>query len=294
MAKVSLVTVLFNSDGVLDGFLKSLSIQSFTDYHLYLIDNTVNDNTDKLLKELTNSYGISNYTHIKNPDNAGIARGNNQGIDLSLKADAAYTLLLNNDIEFSQPCLLENIVSHADKYAEPIITPKIYFYDDKKVWMAGGRFSIYKGTSIHVGEGSDDGPLYENEAYFDYAPTCFMLINNSVFEKIGMMDEKYFVYYDDTDFMYRACQKGYKVKLLPQLHVYHKVSSLTGGGESLFTIYYGIRNRIYFISKNFNGFNYVFAMLFTLSTRVFKYLRYDKQQRKRLLTGITAGFELLK
>ena len=64
MAKIGLVTVLFKSDDVLDGFLKSLSMQTFNDFHLYLIDNSANDNTDKLLKELVDRYGLTNYTHI--------------------------------------------------------------------------------------------------------------------------------------------------------------------------------------------------------------------------------------
>ena len=294
MAKIGLVTVLFKSDDVLDGFLKSLSMQTFNDFHLYLIDNSANDNTDKLLKELVDRYGLTNYTHIKNKTNVGVARGNNQGIEMSLDSGSTYTILLNNDIEFYQAELLADIISHAEKKFESIIIPKIYFFESKKIWMAGGKFLIYKGSTIHVGEGNNDGPLYDQEAYFKYAPTCFILINNNVFEKVGMMDEKYFVYYDDTDFMYRAYQNGYKVKLLPRLNVYHKVSALTGGNESLFSIYYGIRNRIYFIGKNFKGVQYLSAMVFTISTRFVRYLQYDKRQRRELLRGINSGFGLLK
>ncbi len=292
MTKVGLVTVLYGSDDVLDGFLKSLSIQTFTDYHLYLIDNATNDNTDKLLKDLTRKYGIANYTHVKNTSNAGVARGNNQGVELSIDDGACYTLLLNNDIEFSQPELLNDMVFHAEKYSESIIIPKIYFYDSGKVWMAGGRFLMLKGSTIHVGEGDTDGKAYNKEKYYKYAPTCFMLINNKVFDAIGLMDEKYFVYYDDTDFMYRAYKKGYRVKFLPQLRILHKVSSLTGGDKSLFSIYYGTRNRVYFIKKNFTGFSYLCSMTFTLTSRFVKFLIYDKEQRQQLLKAISDAFKM--
>jgi GT2 family glycosyltransferase len=294
MAKLGLVTVLFNSNNVLEGFFKSIARQTFTDYHLYLIDNTSNEATDEILDILSVKYAVTNYTHIKNVNNEGVAKGNNQGIELSLKQGTTHTLLLNNDIEFDQPELLTEMMTYAEKRNEPVIIPKIYFYGSERIWMAGGKFLMLRGSAIHVGEGDDDGPRYSAEQYFNYAPTCFMLINNDVFKSVGLMDEKYFVYYDDTDFMYRACKKGYKVKLLPQLHVHHKVSSLTGGDESLFSIYYGIRNRIYFISKNFKGFYYAFAMLFTLTTRIVKYVRYDKKQKEKLLKGIKDGFELLK
>lgn len=292
MAKVGLVTVLYGSDNVLDGFLKSLSVQTFTDYHLYLIDNATNDNTNKLLKDLTSKYSITNYTHVKNTANAGVARGNNQGIELSINEGSTYTLLLNNDIEFLQPELLTDMVLHAETRAESIIIPKIYFYDNKKIWMAGGAFAMYKGLTTHIGEGDDDGPIYNEEKYFDYAPTCFMLIDNQVFKKAGLMDEKYFVYYDDTDFMYRVYQCGYKVKLLPLLHVYHKVSTSTGGKTSPFTIFYGTRNRIYFIRKNLKGLEYFCSLGFTICSRLLRFSQFDSEQRAQIIRGVREGFKL--
>lgn len=292
MAKVGLVTVLYGSDNVLDGFLKSLSLQTFTDYHLYLIDNSANSATDILLADLTAKYSIANYTHIKNKANTGVAGGNNQGIELSINDNTTYTLLLNNDIEFLQPELLGDMVMHAENHNEPVIIPKIYFYDSKKIWMAGGAFSMYKGITIHIGEGDDDGPIYNQERYFDYAPTCFMLIDNKVFKKIGLMDEKYFVYYDDTDFMYRAYQNGYKVKLLPQLHVYHKVSTSTGGKTSPFTVFYGTRNRIYFIRKNLKGLESFSSLAFTFCSRLLRFMQFDPEQRSQIIKGVREGFKL--
>jgi GT2 family glycosyltransferase len=287
MAKVGLVTVLFNSDSLLDGFFKSLSVQLFKDYHLYLIDNTSNDITNKLILELSIKYSITNYTHVANPDNAGIATGNNQGIELSLKQGTTYTLLLNNDIEFYQPELLGEMLYHAEKNSESIIIPKIFFYGTDKIWMAGGKFLMFKGSTIHVGEGNTDCAAYSQERYFNYAPTCFMIIDNKVFDIVGLMDEKYFVYYDDTDFMYRAYKKGYRVKLLPQYKILHKVGSLTGGTKSLFSIYYATRNRLYFIKKNLTGFHYLCSKYFTLISRFIKYIKYDKKQREQLLKAVS-------
>lgn len=292
MAQVGLVTVLFNSDDVLEGFLKSLAVQSFTDYHLYLIDNSSNHATDLLLANLTSKYNIANYTHVKNTVNTGVAKGNNQGIELSTRDNTTHTLLLNNDIEFLQSNLLTNLVTHARDYNEPIIVPKIYFYENKKIWMAGGRFLLYKGLTEHVGEGDNDGLLYNREAYFNYAPTCFMLIDNQVFEKIGLMDEKYFVYYDDTDFMYRAYQSGYCVKLLPELHVYHKVSTITGGKNTLFSIFYGTRNRIYFIRKNLKGLEYFCSLIYTFFSRFLRFTQFDSKQRAQVIKGLREGFKL--
>ena len=290
MPRIGLVTVLFNSDEVLEGFFKSLSSQTFKDYYLYLIDNTPNGKTDFLIKQLTERFPVANYSHISNSQNLGVAKGNNQGIERSLAQGCTHTLLLNNDIEFEQDFLLKEMYQYATSNNEAIIVPKIYFYDTRKIWLAGGKFRKNRGTVHHVGIGDNDGPSYNKPGYFDYAPTCFMLINHTVFESIGLMDERYFVYYDDTDFIYRAVQKGFKVFYMPSLEVLHKVSNSTGGGESLFSIYYATRNRIYFLRKNFKGIQKINAMNFTLLTRGLRYLSYGKKQRAEMIRALKDGF----
>ena len=106
------------------------------------------------------------------------------------------------------------------------------------------------------------------------------------------MDENYFVYYDDTDFIYRAVKAGYKIFYMPTLEVMHKVSTSTGGAESLFTIYYTNRNRIYFLRKNFKGFNKLVPLTFTLVTRLMKSLVYNKKQSLSMWKAILAGFKM--
>ena len=288
--KISLVTVLFNSDNVLEGFFRSLSIQDFEDYHLYVIDNTSNVTTDRLIVELTIKYNISSWSHIKNPDNVGVAKANNQGIKLSLLSGSKYTLILNNDIEFLLTDVLSSIYENAILKNESLITPKILFYDTEKIWMAGGEFSYIRGSTKHVGEGSANSAKFDIPRYFDYAPTCFMLIDNKVFREVGLMDERYFVYYDDSDFIYRTLQAGYKVFYNPKITILHKVSSSTGGKESLFTLYYSNRNRIRFIKKNFTGIRYLTAISFTLFTRIFKFFKYNQSQRKELIRALQDGW----
>lgn len=292
MKKIGLVTVLFNSDDVLEGFIKSISLQTFKNYVLYIIDNSPSIESTKLLNDLLVKYKIESFKYLVNENNVGVAKANNQGIQLSIADDTSHTLLLNNDIEFYDVNLFEAIVERAIQENEKLVIPKILFFDTKKIWMAGGSFVFYKGITNHEGEGEDDGNKFNREAYFDYAPTCFMLIDNVIFDKIGLMDEKYFVYFDDTDFLYRAYVKGFKVKYLPKLEILHKVSSSTGGSESLFSIYYGNRNRLYFIRKNFKGFQYLLAMFVTLTSRIWKYLKYDKNEKKKLRIAILDGFKI--
>lgn len=292
MPRLGLVTVLFKSDNVLEGFFKSLSVQTFTAYHLFLIDNSSNTTTDVLIAELADRYSIHDYSLISNDQNLGVAKGNNQGIELAIAQHCTHTLLLNNDIEFEQDFLLEQIYNHSVHNSEAIIVPKILYYDTRKIWMAGAKFRKWRGTVHHVGIDQQDGPSFNELLHFEYSPTCFMLINNDVFRSIGLMDEKYFVYYDDTDFMYRAYQSGFRILYLPSLTVLHKVSNSTGGGESLFTIYYTTRNRVYYLRKNFSGLGLLVPMVYTLLTRVFKFVSYQRAERLQMLKAIKDGFAM--
>lgn len=292
MASIGLVTVLYNSEDVLDAFFKSLSEQSFTDYHLYMIDNSISESSTQLIRTLTDKYSIKNYDHIKNEKNLGVAEGNNQGIEKALQDGSEYILLLNNDIEFDQQNLLSGLYDYANHNDEKIIIPKIFYSGTNKIWMAGGTMLESRGYGVHIGDGIEDEGQYNKIAYFTYAPTCFMLIHKSVFGKIGLMDEKYFVYYDDTDFVYRALKKGFRIIYLPEFIIQHRVAYSTGGSESLFSIYYCNRNRIYFILKNLDYINKFSALLLLFLSTATKLFRYNHAQRKELLKGIRDGIKV--
>lgn len=291
-ARVGLVTVLFNSEDVLPGFFESLSAQKFSDYWLFILDNSLNEDSYKKSQELIEQYGLKNVTLIKNQKNIGVAAANNQGINLSLQMECDYVLLLNNDIEFHDVNLFDSLVHLADQANEKLIVPKIYFYDSRKIWCAGGSFSNFKGTVVHRGEGETDHGQYDKDGYIGYAPTCFMLIHKRVFDAIGIMDEKYFVYSDDADFIWRANKYGFRTYYWAKGLVLHKVSSSTGGGFSPFSTYYCERNRIYFIRKNFSPFMKLFALTFYIITRPLKWRFFSKELRPSFISGVIDGFKL--
>lgn len=289
---IGLVTVLYRSNDVLEGFFKSLSNQTYKNYHLFLIDNSPSIECDQILDNLMVRYPIVKWTHIKNNENVGVAKGNNQGIELAMKNGYPYTLLLNNDIEFDDPDAIFKLQQTAQLHNESIIIPKILFYDTRRIWMAGGGYVYSKGITYHEGEGCLDDERFNSAKYFSYAPTCFMLIKNEVFKQIGLMDEKYFVYFDDTDFCYRAHINGFNILYNPEVSILHKVSSSTGGNRSLFTIFYANRNRLYFIRKNFRGLNYAIAFFVTIVSRGLLLIAYNKNERRELIKAIKAGLSL--
>jgi GT2 family glycosyltransferase len=288
--KIGLVTVLYNGIEVLEDFFTSLSKQTYQNFILYVIDNSPDDSVLMKAKRLSKLYNLQSI-FINNNNNLGCAKGNNQGILQSIKDDCKYTLLLNNDIEFTINTI-SSLVDIATLNDEYLVVPKILYHNTNKIWMAGGNISKIRALSHHRGEGEEDTGQYNLSEYINYAPTCFILINNEVFNKIGFMDEKYFVYSDDTDFIFRAVAYGYKLLYCPQSVVGHKVSVSTGGDDSLFSIYYSNRNRVYFIKKNFTLFYKLTSLSYFYITRIIKYINYDKDRKKTLLRAIKDGFVL--
>jgi GT2 family glycosyltransferase len=137
-----------------------------------------------------------------------------------------------------------------------------------------------------------DRGQYDRASYTGYAPTCFLLIDAAVFATVGLMDEAYFVYYDDTDFMWRLRSRGLRVRYEPGAIVQHKVSTSTGGGESPFTAYYSNRNRVYFIRKNFAGPRRWVALGYTLLTRCIRSVTMPGPLSKRMWDGVREGLRL--
>jgi len=290
MAKIGLVTVLFRSDEVLPDFFKSISRQTHKDYILYLVDNSESATTDAIISQCLKEYPVTAYRHIKTGGNIGVAAGNNTGIKLSIADNCSHVLILNNDIEIEQNFMFSKLLSLADA-GESMIVPKIYYHDEKKIWMAGGYMDRWRALGVHYGYNKKDEPKYNVAKHVTYSPTCFMLIKREVFDTTGIMDEKYFAYYDDTDFVLRATRLGYKIWYEPSLELLHKVSSSVGT-NSPFYVYYSNRNKIYFIRKNFKGPQRYFALLYTLISRIAFWLGFDKARKQKLVQGLKDGFKM--
>lgn len=286
--RIALVTVLYKSAEVLEKFIQSLKEQTCQDWLLYVVDNNEDDVDFQYFHTLIKKYNLTNFEYIQNKKNLGISVGNNQGIKESLKNGFNYTLLLNNDIYFDENTLKDTIDFTFSKKID-VLVPKIYYAGSNRIWMAGGKISKLKGTTIHKGELQEDKGQFDVIEVVEYAPTCFMLINNKVFLDIGLIDERYFVYYDDTDFVFRMNKQGYKIIYYPNVQVHHRVSFSTGGSESNFSIYQGNKNRILFLRKNYSFFYKNVALIFFYLTRILKYIKYNSSQRGVLLKALKDG-----
>lgn len=250
MSKIGIVTVLYNSEPVLEEFFQTLGEQTEKDFTLYLVDNASKDKSLELSRRLAATADFP-CVFFAEKENWGVAKGNNIGIEAALADGCEYVLLSNNDIVL-RPDTIENLLRGMKEMDADMAVPKIYYHDSGLIWCAGGRYRWLMGDTQHIGEKEEDNGQYDSPCFTEYSPTCFMLIKSDTFRKIGMMDEKYFVYFDDTDFVYRAVKKnGKKLAYIPSSTLDHKVSSCTGF-ESEFSRYMNSRNVVYFARKNFS------------------------------------------
>jgi len=251
--KIGIVTVLYKSETVLDDFFKTLNEQDYKNFILYIIDNKSPDNSLYKSKELASHVWFKT-KFIENNENYGVAKGNNQGIEAAIKDNCDYVLLSNNDV-ILQADTIKKLYLGLKEMNATLAVPKIYFFGTNKIWAAGGIWNYLRGTTVHLGLLEEDCGQWDKSTVTSYAPTCFMLISASVFDRVGIMDELYFIYYDDTDFVWRATKEHTeKLVYIHKSKLWHKESISMGGYGSDLCIYYTCRNSIYFVQKHFTIF----------------------------------------
>ncbi|WP_175620847.1 glycosyltransferase family 2 protein [Chryseobacterium schmidteae] len=289
--KIGIVTVLYNSESVLEEFFETLNKQTYKNFILYVIDNLSPDNSLFLSEKLAAEYKFETVI-IKNKANYGVAKGNNIGIKKAIEDECDLVLLSNNDIAIENEAI-EKLLAGLDNHKADMVVPKIYFYDTNKIWAAGGGFNKRNGITVQYGQNEADEGQFDTDKQVEYAPTCFMLIKKEIFDSVGLMDENYFVYYDDTDFVYRALKmKHNKLWYVSDSVIYHNESSSTGK-MSDFSIRFLWRNLVYFSLKNYNLFYAGYVVLYNyLYIITILYFRYPRHQWLIALKAYNEGLKL--
>ena len=243
--RIAIVTVLYNSVPVLPDFLASLSAQTDENWQLIAIDNASSDASVAMV----HAWGDTTAMVVANDTNVGFAAATNQGILLAQDAGFDAVLLLNNDTVFG-PDFMARLADAARTMPCDILAP-VVLYDDApdRAWFAGGRFTWWRGAfqphaSEHIPPG--DAPSWPA----DFAPGCALLVPVAVFERIGLLDEQFFVYWEDADFCLRCKAAGIPIAVLRTPTIRHKVSTLTQGETSDFSVRMYQGNQIRFLHKH--------------------------------------------
>jgi GT2 family glycosyltransferase len=240
------------------------------EFRILVVDNGSTDDSETVLRER-----LAPGEFLQSGGNLGFAGGNNVGIRQALAAGAEYVWLLNNDTEVAPEALTELVSVLQATPAVGMATSKIYLYDEpRRLNFAGGLWEPGRLRRRLLGANELDRGQYDEPAERGSVSGCSLLVSARMIRDIGLMDEAYFLYWEDTDWCARAMQRGYAIRYAPQSHVWHKVSASTGQ-DSFAQHYYLFRNGLYFLRKYdpvrlplFALYNLLFGLQSLLSGRL--------------------------
>lgn len=222
-------------------------------------------------------------------ENKGFAGGNNIGIKQALKKDADYILLLNNDT-IVEPDFLKGLIKAGESDKEAgILGPVIYEYPSNKIHFTGGKINWLYTKGTHVQGTRNNPPAGEagkqETKETDYVTGCCMLIKREVIDKIGLMSEDYFLYYEDVDWCLRARKAGFKCIIVSTAKIWHKVSQ--GLSEASFSyIYYHFRNGLLLSKQNATFFIKIIAYFISFLVYFKQLIKSPSKWTKAIKLGI--------
>lgn len=248
-----------------------------------------------LIEQKSNFITRKNLIIIKNQKNYGFAKGNNIAIEYALNTlKSDYVLLLNNDTVVDKKFLNNLIeVGKIDKKIG-ILGSTVYFYDEpNKIQSAGIKLNWKKGTVKTLGINDIDKKQFSDIKEVDYVDGSNMLIKEEVFKKIGYLNSKYFLYWEETDFCVRAHKADYKIVYVPNVKIWHKVGSTTKKVSGYYE-YYMTRNMFWFMKKHANDLDFSIFILYFFSYKIWfriGIMIYNKNLKvlKPFLKGIIEG-----
>ena len=209
--KIFIIVLNYNGREVIRRCLASVFKLDYPNFEVVVVDNNSLDGSFEDAK-----LNFSKAHFIRNEANLGFSTGNNIGIRFALERLADYVLLLNNDTEVEKDFLSKLVEVAKTDEKIGLLSPVIFNGPDRQIWFSGGRIDWLRMKTIHERK-STTVDYYESE----FVTGCAMLVKASVFKKIGLLDEDYFLYWEDADFTVRAKRAGFKTIVVSGSWIYH-------------------------------------------------------------------------
>lgn len=244
--RLSVITVNYNGLHDTCALLDHLTFDH-NDTEVIVVDNGSANNEAETI-----AARYSNVKCVRSERNLGFAGGNNLGIR---HAHGKYLFFVNNDTEVSMDDI-DRLIKRIDTSEHiGIVCPKIrFFYGDRHIQYAGFT-PMSRITCRNRGIGYDEADIgqYDTPRETAFAHGAAMMARRDTVNKVGLMPECYFLYYEEMDWSMMMKRNGYQIWYEPSATVYHKESQSTGANSPLKT-YYLTRNRLLFIKRNSEHF----------------------------------------
>lgn len=279
--KVFIVILNYNGGNFVKKTVLDVLGTDYPNFQIVLVDNHSEDGSFEMLRR-----DFPNLPLIRNSANLGFASGNNIGIKYSLERGADFVLLLNYDVRTENNFLRELMVFVQKDEKIGLASPLI-FKENSQVWFSGGKIDWWRMKALHE-------TTLKKRDYFnsDYLSGCALLVRAVVFEKVGLLDEDYFLYWEDADFSVRAKKAGFKLLLCPQSLIVHLEKS--NQKENLKTkTYWLVFSGLLFFQKNALFWQKMW-LFFYLRARIVKNRRDLKNKKNLLAPTVNKAYEDFK
>lgn len=221
----------------------SLRSSEYPKLDVWVVDNDSDEDPTQALGQQYPGVRV-----VRNAGNLGYGGGNNAGLSLAIQEGAAYILLMNNDAIVAPDMIRRLVAVMEDDPRVGFATPRVFYYDrPTEVYWDGGTIDWETGDTPH-----DSGklPLSGDVRQSEWLDACVLLARVIAIHDVGPLDERYFLYFEDTEWTLRAARRGWINAVVLPAQAWHKVSRTTGGIDNPAVRFYYIRNKYLFITEH--------------------------------------------
>lgn len=285
MSLVSIITVDYRQPALTIQFLNSIKrYVGSASVEVIVVDNgAIQDNGERF------RVAYPSVVYLRSTENLGFAGGNNLGIR---HAKGDYLLFLNNDTEITSD-FVGTLCHELDTHPEfGLLSPLILYHENRrKIQYAG-----YTPMNYMNGRNRGIGSMDDNDGQYDhitvetgYCHGAAMLCRRADLNKVGLMPEDFFLYYEEMDWCEKFRRAGFKVGFTGKARIYHK-ESMSVGKESPLKTYFMVRNRWLFIRRNSTRVNrLIFCIYYLFVAMPYAILKYLLVGRSDLASAAVRG-----
>ena len=240
------ISVILNTNRRQDTLaaLDSLQRNDYPDHRAIVLDNASQDGSVEAIQT-----GYPDVQIVELKQNLGYAGNNNVGLQAALQAGADWVLVLNEDTILASDCITQMVEAGEQDERVGIVGPMVYHFDHPNIIQSAGGFMNAAWDSWHAGQNEPDTGQFPAPRLVDCISGCAIMVRRAVIEDVGMIDERFFYYFEETEWCMRARRGGWKVLHVPKAKLWHKGVQLNYQPGPNVT-YYATRNRFLMAAKH--------------------------------------------
>ncbi len=246
----SVSIIVLNWNGLTDTLacLESLRQLHYANHRIIVVDNGSSDGSVDVLRTAAAQPAIE---IIESATNLGYAGGNNLGIHHALDGGADLILLLNNDTTVD-PMLLDKLVGAAERHPEAgCFGPWIFYMNDPdRLWFTRSEWEPAVSAFTAPGKGRLALEWPVDTTNTEYVCGAALMFRAEVARKIGLLDERFFLVYEDCDWCFRARRAGFGCMMVPEARVWHRIGASFSSEDSPLRTYFSTRNMLLWAESN--------------------------------------------